>query len=122
MSVEIVICNVILGEKHDQDAHWSPARPGRGPRSATLIPCPSERRGPSVRARCGAPGADGADLRDHKMKREVLPPWQSPGSKDARTLPCVATRADGKMLERAMGIEPTTYSLGSCRSTTELRP
>ncbi len=21
-----------------------------------------------------------------------------------------------------MGIEPTTYSLGSCRSTTELRP
>ena len=25
-------------------------------------------------------------------------------------------------LERAMGIEPTTYSLGSCRSTTELRP
>ena len=27
-----------------------------------------------------------------------------------------------KALERAMGIEPTTYSLGSCRSTTELRP
>ena len=26
------------------------------------------------------------------------------------------------LLERAMGIEPTTYSLGSCRSTTELRP
>ena len=26
------------------------------------------------------------------------------------------------VLERAMGIEPTTYSLGSCRSTTELRP
>jgi hypothetical protein len=25
-------------------------------------------------------------------------------------------------LERAIGIEPTTYSLGSCRSTTELRP
>jgi hypothetical protein len=28
----------------------------------------------------------------------------------------------GEKLERAMGIEPTTYSLGSCRSTTELRP
>lgn len=28
----------------------------------------------------------------------------------------------GVILERAMGIEPTTYSLGSCRSTTELRP
>src|SRR5579864_6921833 len=28
----------------------------------------------------------------------------------------------GGCLERAMGIEPTTYSLGSCRSTTELRP
>src|SRR5262249_44006175 len=28
----------------------------------------------------------------------------------------------GCILERAMGIEPTTYSLGSCRSTTELRP
>jgi hypothetical protein len=27
-----------------------------------------------------------------------------------------------KSLERAIGIEPTTYSLGSCRSTTELRP
>src|ERR1700687_5512881 len=27
-----------------------------------------------------------------------------------------------KNLERAIGIEPTTYSLGSCRSTTELRP
>jgi hypothetical protein len=27
-----------------------------------------------------------------------------------------------KALERAMGIEPTTYSLGSCRSATELRP
>jgi hypothetical protein len=26
------------------------------------------------------------------------------------------------ILERAIGIEPTTYSLGSCRSTTELRP
>jgi hypothetical protein len=25
-------------------------------------------------------------------------------------------------LERAKGIEPSTYSLGSCRSTTELRP
>jgi hypothetical protein len=25
-------------------------------------------------------------------------------------------------VERAIGIEPTTYSLGSCRSTTELRP
>jgi hypothetical protein len=25
-------------------------------------------------------------------------------------------------LERAAGIEPATYSLGSCRSTTELRP
>src|SRR6266568_6928102 len=27
-----------------------------------------------------------------------------------------------KKLERAKGIEPSTYSLGSCRSTTELRP
>ena len=27
-----------------------------------------------------------------------------------------------KNLERAKGIEPSTYSLGSCRSTTELRP
>jgi hypothetical protein len=27
-----------------------------------------------------------------------------------------------KNLERAAGIEPATYSLGSCRSTTELRP
>ncbi len=27
-----------------------------------------------------------------------------------------------KTLERAAGIEPATYSLGSCRSTTELRP
>src|SRR5688500_7460129 len=27
-----------------------------------------------------------------------------------------------KALERAAGIEPATYSLGSCRSTTELRP
>src|SRR5262249_55645101 len=26
------------------------------------------------------------------------------------------------LLERAKGIEPSTYSLGSCRSTTELRP
>jgi hypothetical protein len=26
------------------------------------------------------------------------------------------------VLERAAGIEPATYSLGSCRSTTELRP
>src|SRR5258707_13023154 len=25
-------------------------------------------------------------------------------------------------MERAKGIEPSTYSLGSCRSTTELRP
>jgi hypothetical protein len=25
-------------------------------------------------------------------------------------------------VERAAGIEPATYSLGSCRSTTELRP
>ena len=25
-------------------------------------------------------------------------------------------------MERVMGIEPTTYSLGSCRSTTELHP
>jgi hypothetical protein len=30
--------------------------------------------------------------------------------------------SDVAILERAMGIEPTTYSLGSCRSTTELRP
>jgi hypothetical protein len=27
-----------------------------------------------------------------------------------------------QVLERAAGIEPATYSLGSCRSTTELRP
>ena len=27
-----------------------------------------------------------------------------------------------RKLERAKGIEPSTYSLGSCRSTTELRP
>ncbi len=27
-----------------------------------------------------------------------------------------------RILERVMGIEPTTYSLGSCRSTTELHP
>jgi hypothetical protein len=31
-------------------------------------------------------------------------------------------RMDPGKSERAMGIEPTTYSLGSCRSTTELRP
>jgi hypothetical protein len=42
------------------------------------------------------------------------------GSKRApeRTL----RRPLSKALERAMGIEPTTCSLGSCRSTTELRP
>ena len=34
----------------------------------------------------------------------------------------VATTVTTGVLERAMGIEPTTYSLGSCRSTTELRP
>src|SRR6266478_10121913 len=32
------------------------------------------------------------------------------------------SRKIGSALERAKGIEPSTYSLGSCRSTTELRP
>src|SRR5262245_23548653 len=36
---------------------------------------------------------------------------------------CCKNRAKSLIyLERAKGIEPSTYSLGSCRSTTELRP
>jgi hypothetical protein len=60
----------------------------------------------------------------------LLPPKPRPFAGTSPEVPApryipeapVLCRQDVVTLERAMGIEPTTHSLGSCRSTTELRP
>src|SRR5262249_39694591 len=57
-----------------------------------------------------------------RRARPIARSWGSDMGTSERPLVLRYAPVGRLVVERAMGIDPTTYSLGSCRSTTELRP